>query len=696
MSRDVLTLDVELNPTRILQQTEMVREQIAQSLTTGSAFGSQGPFMMGGQPLMGGPFGGMSPQVPAFAPQGFMGNVGAALFPGAYAPPTTSMGLYDQAMTGNRAENVSGWMTNTAISGLETASMLSGAAAGAGAGYMIGGRFGSMGGIMGSIVGALGGGAMAGAAAETLGEPLREAILQEASIAQTLKQTGYRSGLGFFQGAEGSTQALTWAHEASARAADDSRTQMFGLNPRDLVQKLSSFGMKEQLLGSFPEQTEENADSIKQMYLQRMDKLRQSLFDTMQVMHSTSQEAQQILADVRRAGSFTPESRDATIGLIGGAQQFGISPGEMLQASTLGSNYARAYGIPGEVGQRENIQGVYHLAELKRKGMIDPETEAVLGGLPSGMAQIQKMQYSQMAPGGLLDNLVFAATTEEGGVDVNRLRELVNGDLSPLQIRHAAAQRWANSPDQVRRQEEYQFNRPSLHAQINREDPGLMQGATRKMIQDIAQNYARSTGRPVTQATLYNVATQHTGMADQEARLFVQSNWPSTASSDAGGIISQTQGSIATDTEAREADPMVQLTTAMGRFREAYAHKGTDAALKLHTAVAGRVDEMHKRMRARMTEYQEYEKSSTATEEESQKRLKELSASFAKEESEVVLNSIMEQPSSKPEVTLLKELYAIGEAIKRLMESFLQAANIVKTPKAENTGTKNPNEPKTK
>lgn len=572
MPRDVLTLDVEINPTQIVQQTDLAREMIAQNLSVGgSNFGVGGPMMGSQGPIMGGPYGGMSPYVPAFAPESMAYSAFQAAFPGMYAPPGITPDMYSAGLQ-STMENRAGQFVAESAGGIaQFAAELGGGTAGAITGASLGYKFGGTpGAIIGGIAGFGLGGSAAGELAEQAITPFTESAENFRGVANVFEQYGYKAGMGSFlqhrgdyEGAQsGKEVAESLARRSIDVARDDIEVQSLGLNPQDVAKQLLAKGFQNNLFGFQSDQFGgKNDAALEDEFIEEKFKPEfRRMQDISKAFNTTYGEALDIRGDLRRLGAIDDADIEGQIGILGSSmREFGLPAKELLRASaTQGSAIARGSGLSGAFGMQQAEVDTFRLAEAERAGFLDQETKIAGGGLPNIAARFNAVEDQQLGKGGYLRDIIMAATTDEGGLDSGKLKELVGRGLTPLEAREAANSALFSSSDALKRQEEFNYNFRDLADQARREVPGFEQAGLSQEMMAAAKMQASASGRDVTPATLFSVA-QRFGLDENSARAFVESQGNFPKSADVLGLMDRTREQFADAEKDREDDPIASI-----------------------------------------------------------------------------------------------------------------------------------------
>jgi hypothetical protein len=580
MPRDVLTLDVEINPTQIVQQTDLAREMIAQNLSVGgSNFGVGGPVMGSNGPIMGGPYGGMSPYVPAFAPESMAYSAFQAAFPGMYAPPGITPDMYSAGLFSTMENRAGQFVAETAGGFAQFGAELAGGGAGALTGASLGYKlFGAPGAVIGGAGGFALGGSVAGELAEQVITPFTESAEQFRSVANVFEQFGYKAGMGSFLQRRGDYEGAQSGKEIAESLArgtidfirDDVEVQSLGLNAQEEARRFLSKGFQNNIFGFQPEEFGGKDDgALQELFLENAKTEFRRTQDLAKAFNTTYGEAEDIRGDLQRLGANDDADIEGQIGLLGSARrEFGLDPMKLFRSATvMGSGIARSYGLSGAFGMQQAEVDTFRLAEAERAGFLDRETKEAGGGLPNIAARFNALEDQQLGKGGYLRDLIAASTTPEGGLDSAKLKDFIGRGLTPLEAREEAVSAAFAGGDALKFQEEFNYNFRDLADQARREVPGFEQAGLSQEIMSAAKMMAAASGRQVTPATI-SAAAQRFGLDENSARAFVaaQGNFPKSA--DVLGLMEGTRAQFEDAEKDREDDPFAKL------YRESPLAKG--------------------------------------------------------------------------------------------------------------------------
>lgn len=522
MARDVLTLDVEINPTQLAQQTDMARDTIARNLSTsGSGFGIGGPAHTQFGNVIGGPWGGLSPEVPAFAPQSAIANLWQGIFPTSYAPLSTSPDQYGGAMLAKFNQRVSVGAVDTAASLADVASEGLGMWGGTAAGAALGARFGVIGAGIGGVIGGVAGGGLAGSISRVFTDPIRGATENYSQLQNTLAQEGYRAGApaDMFSGIKGGVNALRTSGRLVDGAYDASLITAMGMDAKEFASKVLQGGLKNNL---FTQGNFESEDKIVESNKQLMTRT----LRVMQAFRASLDESLEIMGELKKLGATDDASMSLQMGVMGQAFKSGMNPKELLEAANYGSQIARMANMSGFTGMSTATQEGLILADARRSGDLSDERVAAGGGIARIAGGITRSITNQFRSGMPLSNLLFAAQDGKGHIDMAKFNRLVEGKMSPTQVNLEAVnkltelsggdmQKWLEA------RREFEFNKDKLTKELSEKDPDM----PRKAFISILEGALKYQGvKNITQASIYDAALNYDpNMSEAEARALASS-----------------------------------------------------------------------------------------------------------------------------------------------------------------------------
>lgn len=551
MARDVLTLDVEIDPSSVMRQREALRMGLSQDLS-GSIPG-----------IMGGPYGGMGPGINAYPAMGFGQTVGTALFPGFFAPPNTTVDAFERASTFYRERAFGDTAFGVGRSLLETGGEVVGGGFGAGVGAAIGGLFGGKAGAaLGGFGGLILGSALGGGAADIVGGELQNIREGNKGIQNALVQLGYKAGLNVLGDDDGGDRTRALSYQLAGDAARNPLVALTGMDPRQLVSQVVQSGLQNNFYGQIDTgDVDQDLSSFREAVKRDVD----ATVRISQALRTTISETRAIMEDLRRGGVTDAEQQNLDVGLLSSGFQFGADPSQLMTVRNLGTQSARASYLPGSAGGRETLIQGLRLAEMRQQGFLSEEVVQAGGGIGNLAAGIQAGANRQLGEGGILRDLVFASMSEGGGIDAKKFSQL--SGRSALEIRQAAARQFFSGGDPVEKLEEFNLNYNDLVQQLSNEDPGAIGQAFRLQIDRAARTSARTTGRRVTNATRFAAAQNFFGLDPNTARALVQSGGASQAD-DPLALIERLGERADADIARRSQDPGVQLRALTSRLRE--------------------------------------------------------------------------------------------------------------------------------
>jgi soluble cytochrome b562 len=551
MPRDVLTLDVELNPSNIVQQTSYVRNLVAQQLNAGPQMG-MAPVGMGAYSpsfqQSGMPYTGMAPGVQGFPSPGIMSGFGQFVSPlgyaAAYGPVTTPPAEYAQALGISSTARVTDWFASTAVTAAETGAEVAGGAVGAFGGYkfgaslgqkLLGVRGGLPGGIAGAILGGLAMSSVAGSLVEeTIGQ-IPKYHKESMNLMNTLTQFGFRANMGRFLTPESRDMAFQATQGMVDIARSIPEVSLLGLDPRkfsrSILQPALQMGLfehQERVTGVPREGQDRQSMMIEQLgygstadregsgFLGRFGQLARMSFGIAETFGVTINRTMEVAQTLHRMGAITPSQIQEQVEMAAGSRfEFQTTPTEFLMASKAGVDIARQFGFTGQTGLQSMQEAMGNITRMRRDNLIDTETIHAAGGVPRLAAAQVQTNLGMMGRNQIGENLLFAAMDDEGNLNEERYRELVNKNLSPMEILTEAQRRLGKAKDPVQLTETFQYRRRDLLRQAPVE---LRTKATMGIMEQYAERLAQSTGREVTDATRFNALTNFMGMPEHIAR----------------------------------------------------------------------------------------------------------------------------------------------------------------------------------
>lgn len=486
MPRDVLSLDVEIDPTKLLQQTDLAKESIARGLSGGgSGFGgsSAGPGMSAGVGM-----GAVSPFAPTYMPEGLASTAWQAKFPEGYAPLNVMTDDYAAMLQTSVGQRVSSGVVNTAASTVEIAAGLGGTYYGGMAGAAIGARFGGIGATIGGGVGSIVGGLLSSNTIGTITGAGKEIVEEISDVENTIRQYGYRSGLGKMLGGN-ELGAFDLSKILIEDAANNDAVKASGENAAALVKKTFTKGVEYNLLG-FNNKDDVNPDQIGKA----MRDLTESSLEVMRALRVSYDEAIETIGKIKQLGTI---DKSRTIGFSGNlgsvtrpGESFitdmmsagferGISPDEMMQAAQMGSGMSRASGMFGWSGQSDAVSNTLFLANARTKPLgqsLEEETVQAAGGLGGINQAMLGFTNKVFGPGGLGQALIYSASDKNGDVDVDKflasIREGKTGDQ--FSIRQKAMDRrtslYDGDVDPIQQVMDFNYNLPGIMNRLNAKD----------------------------------------------------------------------------------------------------------------------------------------------------------------------------------------------------------------------------------